>query len=79
MRQYSPVMRDLRLDLRNSNNLLSFDHSDRSLRYIRVIAELPEILLDTLVAGEQLLEQNAAIAKDVERVEGRDKQTRQDA
>ena len=46
--------RDRLLDTSKRNNLISFKHSQRSHRYIRVIDELPDFLYDELIEDKKL-------------------------
>ena len=42
------------LDLKNSNKLLNFRHSERSRTHVRIIDELPDCLMPKLLAGGSL-------------------------
>jgi hypothetical protein len=51
------IVADLRnrlLDLRNSNKLLNYRHSERSKTQVRIVDELPDFLHESLTTGKSL-------------------------
>lgn len=51
------MIADLRmrlLDLRNSNRLLSFKHSERAKTHVRIVDELPDQLVERLMTGKPM-------------------------
>jgi hypothetical protein len=53
-RKQIEVLRQKLLDVSNRNPLASFRHSERARGHVRVIDELPDLLLEKLEAGENL-------------------------
>jgi hypothetical protein len=53
-RKQIEALRQKLLDISNRNPLASFRHSERARGHVRVIDELPDLLLEKLEAGQKL-------------------------